>query len=85
VAEFFIIVERFVVITRQLQAIEVLSKLPTMNDNFLVKQLKLYFKNSSRIPTQLTISMLGAHISGRINSESLSVQTPHIRYIIDEV
>jgi hypothetical protein len=32
VAEFFIIGERFVVITRQLQAAEVLSKLPTMND-----------------------------------------------------
>jgi hypothetical protein len=32
VAEFFIIGERFVVINRQLEAAEVLSKLPTMND-----------------------------------------------------
>jgi hypothetical protein len=32
VAEFFIIGERFVVITRQLQAAAVLSKLSTMND-----------------------------------------------------
>jgi hypothetical protein len=49
------------VITRQLEAAEVLSKLSTMNkDPFLItkqlvitKQLKLYF-NSSRLPTQLT-------------------------------
>jgi hypothetical protein len=66
VAEFFIIGERFVVITRQLQAAEVLSKLSTMNDKssfvqvpvlitkqlVITKQLKLYFNNSSRIPTQ---------------------------------
>jgi hypothetical protein len=66
VVEFFITGERFVVITRQLQAAEVLSKLSTMNgkssfvkDPLLVtkqlvitKQLKLYFNNSSRIPTQ---------------------------------
>jgi hypothetical protein len=66
VAEFFIIGERFVVITRQLQAAEVLSTLSTMNDksSFVkvpvvitkqlvnTKQLKLYFNNSSRIPTQ---------------------------------
>jgi hypothetical protein len=32
VAEFFIIGERFLVITRQLQAAEVLSKLSIMND-----------------------------------------------------
>jgi hypothetical protein len=32
VAEFFITGERFVVITRQLQAAEVFSKLSTMND-----------------------------------------------------
>jgi hypothetical protein len=65
VAEFFIIGERFVVITRQLQAVEVLSKLSTMNDKssfvkvpvviikqlVITKQLELYFNNSSRIPT----------------------------------
>jgi hypothetical protein len=57
VAEFFIIGERFVVITRQLQAAEVLSKLSTMNDSssfvkgpvvitkqlVSTKQRKLYF------------------------------------------
>jgi hypothetical protein len=32
VTEFFTIGERFLVITRQLQAVEVLSKLSTMND-----------------------------------------------------
>jgi hypothetical protein len=55
----------FVVITRQLQAAEVLSKLSTMNKKLsfiivllviakqlmITKQLKLYFNNSSRIPT----------------------------------
>jgi hypothetical protein len=65
VAEFFIIGERFLVITRQLQAAEVLSKLSIMNDKSsfvkdplvmteqlaITKQLKLYFNNSSRIPT----------------------------------
>jgi hypothetical protein len=63
VAEFFIIGERFVVITWQLQAAEVLS---TMNElsSFvkvsvvitkqlvITKPLTLYFNNSSRIPTQ---------------------------------
>jgi uncharacterized membrane protein len=67
VAEFFIIGERFIVITRQLQATKVLSKLSTMNDKssffkvpvvitkqlVITTQLKLYFNNSSRIPTQL--------------------------------
>jgi hypothetical protein len=66
-AEFFIIGERFVVITMKLQAAEVRSKLSTMNDEssfvkvplvmikqlVITKQLKLYFNNSSRIPTQL--------------------------------
>jgi hypothetical protein len=50
VAEFFIIGERFVVITRQLQAAEVLSKLSSMNDKssfievplVITKQLKLH-------------------------------------------
>jgi hypothetical protein len=65
VTEFFIIRERFAVITRQLQAAEVLSKLPTMNDKssffkvplvitkqlVITMQIKLYFNNSSRIPT----------------------------------
>jgi hypothetical protein len=58
VAEFFIIGERFVVITRQLQAAEVRSKLSTVNDKstfvkvplvitkqlVIIKKLKLYFK-----------------------------------------
>jgi hypothetical protein len=52
VAESFIIGERFVVITRQLQAAEVLFKLSTMNDKssfvkfplVITKQLKLYLK-----------------------------------------
>jgi hypothetical protein len=66
VAEFFIRGERFVVITRQLQAAEVLSKLSAMNgkSSFVkvpvvittqlvkTKQIKLYFNNSSRITTQ---------------------------------
>jgi hypothetical protein len=47
-------------ITRQLQADEVLYKLSTMNDKssfvkvpvVITKPLKLYFNNSSRIPTQ---------------------------------
>jgi hypothetical protein len=47
------------VITRQLQAAEVLSKLSTMNDKssfvkvpvVIIKQLKLYFNNTSRMPT----------------------------------
>jgi hypothetical protein len=60
VAEFFIIGERFVVITCQLEAVEVLSKLSAMNDKssfvkdplFITKQLKLYLNDSSRIPTQ---------------------------------
>jgi hypothetical protein len=66
VAEFFIIGERFVVITRQLQAAQVLSKLSTVNDKssfvkvplmitkqlLITKQLKLYLIHSSRIPTQ---------------------------------
>jgi uncharacterized membrane protein YfhO len=51
VVEFFIIGERFVGITRQLQAAEALSKLSTMNDKssfvkvplVITKQLKLYF------------------------------------------
>jgi hypothetical protein len=59
-AEFFIIGERFVEITRQLKAAEVLSKLSTMNNTssfvkdplVITKQLKLYFSDSSRIPTQ---------------------------------
>jgi hypothetical protein len=60
-AEFFIIGEMFVGITRQLHAAEVLSKLSTMNDKLsyvkvplvisnqlvITKQLKLYFNNSS--------------------------------------
>jgi hypothetical protein len=60
------------VITRQLQAVEVLSKLPIMNDkSSFVKvpvviteqlvtttKLKLYFNNSSRIPTQRTLSSI---------------------------
>jgi hypothetical protein len=58
VAEFFIIGDRFVVITRQLQAAEVFSKLSTMNEKssvvrrplVITKQLKLYFNHSSRIP-----------------------------------
>jgi hypothetical protein len=64
VAEFFIIEERFVAITRQ--AAEMVSKLSTMNDKssvvnvpavstkklVITDQLKLYFNNSSRIPTQ---------------------------------
>jgi hypothetical protein len=62
VAEFFIIGARFVGITRQPQAAEVRCKLSTMNcESSLVKvplvitkQLKLYFNNSSRIPTQDT-------------------------------
>jgi hypothetical protein len=55
-----------VVITRQLQAAEVLSKLSSMNDKssldevpvvvtkqlVITKQHKLYLNNSSRIPTQ---------------------------------
>jgi hypothetical protein len=59
--------ERFVVITRQLQAAEVLSKQSTMNDKssfikvplvitkqlVITNQLKLYFNNSSRIPTHV--------------------------------
>jgi hypothetical protein len=54
------------VITRQLQAAEVLSKLSPMSDKLsfirdplvitnqlmITKHLKLYFKNSSRIPSQ---------------------------------
>jgi hypothetical protein len=65
VAEFFFIGERFVGITRQLQAAEVLSKLSTMNEKSSIvkvpvvitkqivstKQLQLYFNNSSGIPT----------------------------------
>jgi hypothetical protein len=55
--------ERFVVITRQLQAAEVLSKLLTMNAKssfvkvplVITKQIKLYFNNSSRIPTLNTV------------------------------
>jgi hypothetical protein len=62
VAEFFIIGERFVVITRQLQTAEVLPKLSTINDKssffkfpvVITKQLNLYFSNSSRIPTQIS-------------------------------
>jgi hypothetical protein len=56
VAEFFIIGERFVVITihRQLEAAEVLSKLSTMTDKssfvkvllVITKQLKSYFTDS---------------------------------------
>jgi hypothetical protein len=63
VVEFFIIGERFVVITMQLQSAILLS---TMNEKssfiqvpivitkqlVLTKQLKLYFNNSSRIPTR---------------------------------
>jgi hypothetical protein len=50
-------------ITRQLQAApQVLSKLSTMSDKstcvnvplVITKQIKLYFNNSSRIPTQNT-------------------------------
>jgi hypothetical protein len=60
VAEFFIIEERFVVITRQLQSAEVLSKLSSFvkvplaitKQLVLTKQLKLYFINSSRMSTQ---------------------------------
>jgi hypothetical protein len=60
VAEFFIKGERFVVIIRQLEDAEVLSKLSAMNGEssfvkvpFVIpKQLKLYFNNSSRILTQ---------------------------------
>jgi hypothetical protein len=45
------------VIIRQLQAAEVLSKLSAMNETssfvkVITKQLKLYFNNSLRIPTQ---------------------------------
>jgi uncharacterized membrane protein YfhO len=57
------------VITRQLQAAEVLSKLSTMNEKesfvkvpvvitkqlVITKQHKLYFNNSSRIPTQYNL------------------------------
>jgi hypothetical protein len=62
--------ERFVVITRQMQAAEVISKLSTMNDKSsfdkvpemitkqlgITKQLKLYLNNSSQIPTQSSIN-----------------------------
>jgi hypothetical protein len=55
VAEFFIIGDRFLVITRQLQAAEVLSKLSTLKDKssfikvplVITKQLKFYFNNYS--------------------------------------
>jgi hypothetical protein len=50
------------VITRQLEAAEVLYKQSTMNNKssfvkdplVITKQLKLYFNNSSRMPTQET-------------------------------
>jgi hypothetical protein len=50
--------KKVLVITRQWQAAEVLSMLSTMNVPLVItkqlvvtKQLKLYFNNSSRIPT----------------------------------
>jgi hypothetical protein len=71
--------ERFAVITGQLQAAEVLSKLSTVNDKLpfvkvpfviikhlgITKQLKLYFNNSSRIPTQETWYTNIEWLSGR--------------------
>jgi uncharacterized protein YybS (DUF2232 family) len=47
VAEFFIIGERFVVITRQLQAAEVLSKLTTMYDKSSFVKFQLMINISS--------------------------------------
>jgi hypothetical protein len=63
------------VITRQLQATEVLSKLSTMNDKssfvkvplvtnkqlVITKQLKLYFNNYSRIPAPMRAEGCIAH------------------------
>jgi hypothetical protein len=50
VAEFFIIGELFVVITRQLEAAEVLSQLSTMNDK------SSFVKDSLVITEQLVIT-----------------------------
>jgi hypothetical protein len=69
-------------ITRQLQAAEVLSKLSTIKDNssfvkdplvitkqlVITKKLKLYFNNSSRIPTldKYRTVCLGSKTASRI-------------------
>jgi hypothetical protein len=53
VAEFFIIGERSVVITRELPADEVLSKLSTMNDKPSFVQVPLVITKQLVIPKQL--------------------------------
>jgi hypothetical protein len=65
------------VITRQLEAAEVLSKLSTMNGKsfrakdplVITKQVKLYFNNYSRIPTQDDLNPDHTKIVGILNTE----------------
>jgi hypothetical protein len=56
VAEFFIIGERFVLITRQVQAAEVLSKLSTMNDKSFFVKVPAVITNQLVITKQLKLS-----------------------------
>jgi hypothetical protein len=58
VAEFFIIGERFVVITRQLQAAEVLSRLLTMNDKLSFVKVPLVITKQLMITKQLIIIII---------------------------
>jgi hypothetical protein len=72
------------VITRQLEVAAVLSKLSTMNYKSFVNdllvitvQLKIYFNNSSRIPTRVNVRVYRHTISPGVRVDNCGKSSPH--------
>jgi hypothetical protein len=84
VAEFFIIGERFVVITRQLQAAEVRSKLSTMNDKSSFANIPLVIIKQLVISKQLisyTLKILQEYQLSSLTQETLYFSVSHFHLI----